>query len=592
MFSHFAQSAGWWALLGIPLVIAIHYLQQKAKKRRTSTLFLMEALSPESAAGRTWEHLRASKAMWLQLLVVCLCAWILLQPRFVRENSSQTVAIVLDDSLSMTPFREQALAAAASRINEYDGRAARTRWIIMGTSDRKAALYRGTEASQAKEALQNWNPVRGTHDAERVLTQVAGTVGDTGVSWFITNAQERCPAGQASIGVGRNLSNVGFVGSLYLDSPGRKSWRAAVKNHSSEAQSRILTVSAGGEKKLEKTLEIPAGALVEEEIPSPGAGVECILSLTPDEFTADDILPLVEPQPRPMGVSVEVKGKASEFFRKLVDSMPGLKAVSPAQAGLRIVSAGAMENIRQEKEAAREEKKEGTTENRPEATFLVVSPGESGKKNLLVSPVVAERDSLTEGLSLGGLLSPGVVRSEAPASAQVLYWQGGKPLVWSESDKLVFNWPWDESNADRLPAVVLLIRRYWENVRQNQPGTAVVNVPLDALLNAPEAEEMRVKAVPFTKEVKAPVSSPCRAPDVPSYFRLMKGEQEVLSGSAFFDDVRQGNFSVCAPFVIDLQGAVREAREQMALPDPLVPLWIALMIGALLWSWWPERRKS
>src|SRR5262249_62277680 len=68
----FANPAGLWALLAVPAILAIHFLQQRARIARTSTWFLIEKLAPDSARGRTWDRLRSSRTLWLQLLAVLI----------------------------------------------------------------------------------------------------------------------------------------------------------------------------------------------------------------------------------------------------------------------------------------------------------------------------------------------------------------------------------------------------------------------------------------------------------------------------------------------------------------------------------------
>lgn len=530
-----------------------------------------------------------SRAMWLQLLAVLLCAWILLQPRFVREASSQSIAIILDDSLSMAPFGDDALAAARDKIKEYKSRARRTQWLIAGSSERKASLYRGDDAEAAIRSLDNWRPSRGSHEVVEMLSGVNSSLGQNGVSWFITHAEGRTPEGQATVGVGRPLANVGFVGTIFQQEGRKKGWRVAIRNHSAAPQTRTMTVTVAGVKGAELVLNMEPNAVVEELISSPGEGVECVVSLTPDEFTTDDVLPLIEPRPRPMGVSVEVAGKAGAFFRKLVATLPGLKSVPPAQAGLRIVSAARLAAL-VEAEAKKELGKDAGREP-GKVSWLAVSANPPDRKNLLATPIVSDRDPLSEGLTLGALLSPGPVQEQVPESAQIVYWQGGKPLVWRQGSALVLNWGWEESNADRLPAVVLLMRRYMEEARLGQKGSAVVNVPLNSEFDVVGADELFVKKAPFHAVQSAELVLPCRAPEEASFFQIKKGGEEILSGCSYFDDVPQGDFSACSVFFKDIPQAIKEAREAMALPDPLVPLWIVLIMGVLIWSWWPERRK-
>ena len=104
----FSNPAGFWALLGIPAVLLIHFLQRESRRVRASTLFLLEQLAPESAQGRRFERLRNSAALWLQLLAVLLFAWLLAGPRWLRPDSVQKVVFVLDSSASMSAFSGEA----------------------------------------------------------------------------------------------------------------------------------------------------------------------------------------------------------------------------------------------------------------------------------------------------------------------------------------------------------------------------------------------------------------------------------------------------------------------------------------------------
>lgn len=123
MMPLFANPAGFWALLGVPAILAIHFLQQRAKVARTSTWFLIEKLAPDSARGRTWDRLRTSRTLWLQLYAVLVATWLLVAPRWVRAESAQTIVVVLDSSAAMEAFRVPAIGGGRAR----DVRRRRTR---------------------------------------------------------------------------------------------------------------------------------------------------------------------------------------------------------------------------------------------------------------------------------------------------------------------------------------------------------------------------------------------------------------------------------------------------------------------------------
>ncbi|HRJ10726.1 MAG TPA: BatA domain-containing protein, partial [Prosthecobacter sp.] len=97
----FANPLGLWALLGLPVVVAIHFLQRRQRRVTCTTLFLLEQMRRESRTGNRFEKLRVSIPFWLQLLMVLLLAWLLAQPRWLGRDAVQRVAVVLDASASM-----------------------------------------------------------------------------------------------------------------------------------------------------------------------------------------------------------------------------------------------------------------------------------------------------------------------------------------------------------------------------------------------------------------------------------------------------------------------------------------------------------
>ena len=50
-----ANPAGLWALLAIPAVLLIHFLQERSRRVRVSTLFLLERVKPESVGGARFD---------------------------------------------------------------------------------------------------------------------------------------------------------------------------------------------------------------------------------------------------------------------------------------------------------------------------------------------------------------------------------------------------------------------------------------------------------------------------------------------------------------------------------------------------------
>ena len=146
--------AGFWGLRGIPVVLFIHILQRESKRVIVSTLFLLEPLAPISAQGRRMDRLRNSVPLWLQLLGVLLLTWLLIQPRWLRKESTQSVIILLDSSFSMTAFRDEAESALLARLAPLARAAAHTEWVLMETDPARSTLYSGGDLEELKKALK------------------------------------------------------------------------------------------------------------------------------------------------------------------------------------------------------------------------------------------------------------------------------------------------------------------------------------------------------------------------------------------------------------------------------------------------------
>ena len=82
----FANPLGFLALLGIPAILLIHLLQRQSQKFPISTLFMLDAIDRQSLKGQKLDRLRNSIPLWLQLLSILVLTWLLIHPRWTREN--------------------------------------------------------------------------------------------------------------------------------------------------------------------------------------------------------------------------------------------------------------------------------------------------------------------------------------------------------------------------------------------------------------------------------------------------------------------------------------------------------------------------
>lgn len=592
MIPEFANATGWWALLGVPAVLAIHFLQQRSRTTVVSTLFLIQHLAPESRGGRTWERLRSSRALWLQLLAVVLAAWVLGEPRWIRSDSTQTIAVILDDSASMGAFRDEARKAAREVFGARDGRAARTNWLVMTSDPRAPVLFRGSEREAAEAALDRWAPARGTHDPGPALRLAQALAGPNGLTWFVTDARSKVPAAQAAVGVGHPLDNVGFGGASVRREGSVVTWRAVLQNQTDRPQRRRWWIEAGGARSAERVAELAPRALLEVSGQFPEGVDRCVVALEPDGFPTDDRLPLVRPIAKTLPASVEIEDEVGSFFRRALGTVDGVHFAPGTPPGLRVLRLAA------------------DRPRLPEAAIILPPvPARADRSRVQRAPIVTARHPLLTDLNWQGWLGPGPGSLATLDGDTILLWQAERPVAWlsgrtDERRALVLNFDWEVSNADRLPAALLLIRRHAEAVRDAQPGSYAAN--FDALASVPLAPAQLAGAGQLVLEVQGaggearpqarnvdPADLPAlRAPAEPGFFVLRRGAEVLVRGAAQFADPRQGDFRHAETFAMTAPAESDALFRRNSRPDPFVPLWLGLIGLALLGSWWPLRRAS
>ncbi|MEO5958623.1 MAG: BatA domain-containing protein [Opitutaceae bacterium] len=596
MLPIFANPIGLWALLGVPAILAIHFLQQRARIARTSTWFLIEQLSPDSARGRTWDRLRSSRQLWLQLLAVLVAAWVLAEPRWVRAESAQTVVLVLDASAAMDAFREPARTAAEREMSRAEGLAARTTWVAMTTNPRQPPLYRGLDRIAATEAMARWQPELGSHDLAPALRLAQGLAGASGSTLLITDQRAKVPPDQRAAGVGRAIDNVGFAGANVTRGPDGATWRALVKNHATTAQRRAWHLEAAGSRSPEQSLELAPGALTEISARLPEGANEATVVLAADAFAADDRLPFVRPAPKPLTVAVDGKDDAAEFFRRLASDVDGVT----------VVAAGATASLRMARLSAEEVARE------PHGGIFWPPADQRQQAPLATEPVTPERDSLVGALNWQGWFGTGVHGYAMVPGDQALLWQGRFPLVFlrpaSEeraklgvpARKLLFAFDWATANASRLPATVLLVRRFLETERDAQRAPYAANFDAHSSLTlasataaAGNADEVLTLAfqpanggAPELRSIPPVERSELRAPGRAGFFTLKSGEEPIVRGAAQFADTRQGDFRAAEKFFVELPAERRAVLERNTRADPFSTGWLVVLAGLVLGSWW------
>lgn len=599
-------------MLGIPAVLAIHFLQQESRTVRISTLFMLEALAPESVEGRRFQQLRNSVPLWLQLLSVLLLTWLLVQPRFLTAGSTQRITIVLDSAVAMRAFQPVIAEKLAPRLREISGAAQKTEWLLLETDPTRPALYTGTQLVPMLAAIDKWLPALGKHDPALALRNAISTGDRKGMVIFVTDEQMELPVGVDLFAVGRPISNGGFTG-LRITEPDSASpgWQVLVKNFSKEPMKRECTITSANAQPRTLVVELGPGEArpIKGSFPADSPGVE--LRLNPDEFTFDDTFSIVRPRLKPMALTIQSGTPATTFFQRFAASFLSSRLVAGSEGpDLYLGTAPAADFTPPPPPPAAPAAGGAPAAPKPAppaapsrgaGIFMIV--GDRTNTNILRDQLLVERSALTQDLRFNGLLprftSPIALRPED----QALLWAGNTPLIFRRLEagkpQLYLNFDVLESQGDQAAALVVLLSRFAETVRAAKIAEQAINADTGqrlfvaaqpggaGLVVTSSAEGVAPQEFPSTGE-----RTPIRAPLEPGLFTVKQGNTVLVRGAASFSDARELDFTAASTFD-GLEGKTAELLKQNTYEDTNQQLWLCLLTALLLANWaWLGRKRT
>jgi hypothetical protein len=603
----FGNPAGFWALLGVPAIVAIHFLQRRSRVLMVTTLFLLEQMRRESETGHRFERLRSSIPLWLQLLMVLLMTWLLVHPRWLRTGSVQRLAVVLDASASMQAFREQALKELAQQLDGLAGAAASTEYTLLTSEPEAVALYHGTSLPDAMAAASSWQPVLGAHDVAPALRTARSLVGE-GVIIFVTDqaATSALPSDAKRLAVGEPRENCGFSGVSIDEADGQFVFKVLVQNHSRTRQQRRWWIDAGGRRTEPATIELNPNETRTLQATFPANADKCTLELAADTLTIDDRLPLIRPRPKLLFISLPAGGEAARTLEEVFRAFPRTEpAASRGSADLVAVIYNPLAPAL------------------PDGHACVFAADPQPGANYAAGAILAEQDPLLDGLNFQGLLVRETLGIPRLKDDRVLLWQGERPLVIRRitaagHEQLLFNFDLESTNARRLPAFAVLLHRFLENLRRIKIAPEAANFEANQLLRlsyreASDASPLELVALPLIAgNAQSPSngapprdgansqSSPTiippaqgallRAPKTPAFFTVRQGDVMLLDAAAHFADARESDLTA-ASAQNEVRGLETALVERNSEADSHWRLWTLLVLAALLASWWFARGR-
>ncbi|MDP0492450.1 MAG: BatA domain-containing protein [Verrucomicrobiota bacterium JB023] len=580
------------ALLGIPAVILIHFFQRQAKVVPISTLFLLEQTQRESTSGRRFDRLTHSVPLWLQLLMVLLLTWFLVEPRYQKAASTQQVAIVLDSSASMSVFKEKLSTSLADKLPDLQGPATRLQLYLLESDAAAPVLYTGDEIDDLIAVIDEWNPTAGAIDPTASLRLARSRIRREGILIYCTDEplaeDDSLPFDTQLMAVGESRQNLGFTGLAFDDETG--AWQATVRNYSDERATRTWEVEfPDGSRSEARELALEPNALTTLSGTFP-EGVEHItVRLEEDAFQLDDVLPIVRPQPKTLAFWSLLPPKFRDFQSRFLSFFPLLESTN--DASLADLALSAYDPLMPEL---------------PETNSVITINETARSRKYLAGGIVAEPHALMEGLNWQALQARETVPFTVLETDNVLLWQGTRPLIvlrelaateetGRATQHLIFNFDLNLSNALKLPSTVILLHRFTSgiladkvafearNTETGQPLTLASNPGLPLSLQFPEGE-LAASALPSSASLQAPKE--------PGFYQIAQDGEVLLNASAYFADTREADLRNCASAdrVSPLSAAAIDINTE---EDHLWPIWIGLTMAALLTAWaYSKQRKE
>lgn len=569
----FANPLGLLALLGIPAILAIHFLQRKAVAIPISTLFLIERTQRETTSGRRFDRLTPSIPLWMQLLAVLLLTWFLAEPRFQKANSIQRVAVVVDSSASMAVFKNDAIAAIGRELPALKGAASNLELTLLPSLPGTDRLYAGTSIEEFSAALETFDPHTGPHDITATLRLARSLVSNAGAVIFLTDTPaENLPFAAQTLSVGKPTPNVGFTGVSFAETEGTLIWQAMIRNYGDAPAERTWHLRTASGKTEERPLTIGADSFTTIQAAFPAGAEQVRVVLSPDAFPLDDTLPLVAPQPKRLKIFTATSPAFQDLNERLLRSLAATTPTNDAaDSDLSIVSYDPLEPVSPQ----------------GNAILFVEDPTSSG--SYLSGGILAEAHPLMNGINWQALLVRETLELPRQANDRVLLWQEKRPLIFLRqaegSSVLCFNFDLRLSNAAQQPAFIVLLHRFAESIRSAKIAPESLNLETGQPVRIATAPGTPIDISAFDIDEKPmALPRPDRAPSKPGFLTLFQNNEILLAAAVHFADTREADLRECAPAPLQAPSASTSLQLHTD-PDPFWRLWLLLLLVFLLIAW-------
>jgi len=241
------------ALLAVPLLVAIYWLRNRAKERQVSSLMFWMDVRQRWEGGRRIHRLQTPLLFVLELLAILLLATAAAKPLMRAGDAAKPLVVVLDDSFSMLAGGEDSSRNRAARAVESELRANRyepVRFVLAGeTPQVLGETSSGNE--QAKRLLQSWK----CGAAESKLDEAVAFAFELGGKRArVLALSDHAPQQEISDSrlqwwaFGSSLPNIAFVNAVRSARGEEESVMLEVANLSPQSATATLSIEDGNQR--------------------------------------------------------------------------------------------------------------------------------------------------------------------------------------------------------------------------------------------------------------------------------------------------------------------------------------------------------
>lgn len=341
----------------------------------------------------------------------------------------------------------------------------------------------------------------------------------------------------------------------------------------------------------EKSITIQARKIVSLQGAFPENSNTAKLVLSSDAFSLDDTLPMIRPIPKTLLIHNSENEPLAELTQSIRNSFPNISITTKeSESDIQVINSADLATIKSDS--------------------LSFQQAQGKPTKYLTGNIVVEKHPLTEGLNWQALLVKEVPASAHTETDEVLLWQGNRPLIFvrplpNNKRCMIFNFALEHSNILKTEAAVILMLRFFEEVRDSklshQQLITETSQPLK-LVSPPVSQQnpLTIEIINLeqdfeTKGQTKTVRTYNRtrnlfAPDTPCFFNINHADKPLLSAANYFADTREADFSSCAESYLPASTNAT-AIDRHTTEDNLWRYWVSLALFSALASWYYSKSK-